>query len=217
MITIGVLNSKGGVGKTTLTTALAVRAAQDFKQVAIVDLDPQLGAMRWYEFRTEAELGENPFVVAGDARVVDAVDSLERSDVDVAFFDGVPGALSRTAEAIEHVDFVVIPMKAADQDMASTEYTVAACLENEKPYLIVINEALPGNRPDKRAQEVKDTLASLDQPVSKQTVHRRVGYVDAVNLGKAASELRGQDVAAAEIDALYKEIMAKVKKIMRAA
>ena len=41
MYVIAVVNTKGGVGKTTLASALAVRAAKDSPRVAMVDLDPQ--------------------------------------------------------------------------------------------------------------------------------------------------------------------------------
>lgn len=45
MISIGVLNAKGGVGKTTFSTMLAIRAARDFARVGLVDLDPQQSAI----------------------------------------------------------------------------------------------------------------------------------------------------------------------------
>lgn len=45
---IGVLNTKGGTGKTTLVSScLAVRAARDAR-VAVVDLDPQGSFTDWH-------------------------------------------------------------------------------------------------------------------------------------------------------------------------
>ena len=51
MIAIAVVNTKGGVGKTTLTTALAVRAAQESERVAVVDFDPQGSLANWWDRR----------------------------------------------------------------------------------------------------------------------------------------------------------------------
>lgn len=43
MKTLVVASAKGGVGKTTLATALAVEAAQS-RRVAVIDLDSLVGA-----------------------------------------------------------------------------------------------------------------------------------------------------------------------------
>ena len=45
MIIIAVLNSKGGVGKTTIATNLAVRACLNFQRVALVDMDANKALM----------------------------------------------------------------------------------------------------------------------------------------------------------------------------
>src|SRR5262245_53667765 len=61
--------SKGGVGKTTLATALAVRAAQDYL-AALLDLDPQESTSAWWERRKagSAKLAENPKLFEGRRR-----------------------------------------------------------------------------------------------------------------------------------------------------
>ena len=50
MVVIGILNSKGGVGKSILTAALAVRASRD-GLVCVVDLDSQGSYWDWYSRR----------------------------------------------------------------------------------------------------------------------------------------------------------------------
>src|SRR5262245_9710492 len=42
---------KGGVGKSTLCSALAVRASKDSKRVALLDLDPQESLASWWTRR----------------------------------------------------------------------------------------------------------------------------------------------------------------------
>ena len=49
---------KGGTGKTTLSTSLAVMRARDGKDVLLIDTDRQSSALYWSQKRTEA--GHSP-------------------------------------------------------------------------------------------------------------------------------------------------------------
>ena len=49
MKVLSLISQKGGVGKTTLATALAVAATQDGKRVVMMDLDPQASATFWMD------------------------------------------------------------------------------------------------------------------------------------------------------------------------
>ncbi len=51
MKVLAILSQKGGVGKTTLATCLAVAAEQAGKEAAIIDLDPQATASFWKDVR----------------------------------------------------------------------------------------------------------------------------------------------------------------------
>ncbi len=75
MLVIGVLNSKGGVGKSTLTAAFAVRAARD-NTVCVVDLDSQGSYSDWYTRRGSPD---NPALLTGEDRASDAIEALRLS------------------------------------------------------------------------------------------------------------------------------------------
>ena len=62
MKVIAVVNSKGGTGKTTLASALSVRAAKESKRVAMVDLDPQRSLVAWWQRRGKSD---NPTIFEG--------------------------------------------------------------------------------------------------------------------------------------------------------
>jgi chromosome partitioning protein len=209
MLAIGVLNAKGGVGKTLITTMLAVRAAQDFARVALVDLDPQRGAERWRAHRDASTASDNPAVFTDGLLASDALDQLNRTGWDLALFDGAPGAMELTEDAIRTVDLVVCPLRAADQDLGSTEYLVSACLDFRKPLLLVINSANP--RGDKRADEVRSLLVRAGHHVAANNISQRVPYVDAMNVGKSAAELKAGIEARSEIESLYLEVMAAAR------
>lgn len=208
MIRVAVLNAKGGVGKTTIATALAVRAARDFRMVGLVDLDPQQGATRWHGHRRVGD-NESPQLFMGTDSAVDTAEALELAGHDVAIFDGAPGSLSQTEDAIQAATLVVIPLRAGDQDLASTEYVVSACRDFGVSYLLVINEASSSR--DKRAVEVLEGFKSIGEPICDTMLCRRVHYVDGINMGRSAAELRGGEKAAEEIDALWQDVMRRIR------
>jgi len=203
---IAVLSPKGGVGKTTLTANLAVLALKDFKHVAAIDLDPQLGLAHWSELRGH----EQPHITPADGDLVETVELLIEDGNQLILIDGVPGSLELTEEAIDVADLVVIPMLSSEQDVHAARYAVTLCKRLDTSYLIVVNVA---NAPkDVRADELRAALTQLKQPVAETIVRRRTIIVDAMNDGQAVCQLTTKRAVPAQLDfaSLYAEIMANV-------
>ena len=210
MIVIAIANSKGGVGKTTLTTALAVRAAQDSKRVCMVDLDPQCSLSEWWARRGKRD---NPTCFVGVDSAIEAVERAEMDGWDWCFLDGPPAFLETVKEMIEAADLSVIPVKSGLVDLLATQDAVALARDAGAAFLCVFNDVEPpraGGKPDRLAEKARSYLFSSDVPIADAQIAHRVSHVDGMNLGKSAAETKDK-IAAAEIDALWLEVKEKAK------
>lgn len=123
MLTILVINSKGGSGKTTLTTNLASYYASRKVRTAIMDYDPQGSSIQWLRVRPEdAEKihGANAAPAKG-AVPLRSLHAWVPVDTEVLVIDapaGVKGLLLQ--ELVRRSNFIVIPVAPSPIDIHAT-------------------------------------------------------------------------------------------------
>lgn len=212
MITIAVVNGKGGVGKSTLASALAVRASKESKRVAMVDLDPQRSLVEWWQRRGRTD---NPTIFENAASAVDAVEALQLDGWDWVFLDGPPAFISVMEDMIQAADFALVPVKPSMIDLLATQDVVNLSKEAGRRFLVVFNDVGPRERVIDGARAV---LANADIPIAGTQITHRVSHITGMTVGKSAAEVNGgRDTAAAqEIDNLWKEVKAAAIKAARA-
>jgi chromosome partitioning protein len=212
MRVIAVVSSKGGVGKTTLASALAVRAARESKRVAMVDLDPQRSLAAWWKRRGRSD---NPRIFTGAETATDAVEALELDGWDWVFIDTPPAFVATIQDAIERADLAVVPLRASALDLIASEDAVVMAREAGTPHLCVINDAEPRW---KTTLTARDSLLAAAVPVAKTIVTHRAAYLAALTSGKTGPELekpaKGQKTSASEdeISDLWNEVKAATRK-----
>jgi len=123
MLTILVINSKGGSGKTTLTTNLASYYASKKVKTALMDYDPQGSSMQWLRARpdqAEKIHGANAAPPKG-ATIQRSSQVWIPADTEVMIIDapaGVKGLLLQ--ELVRRTNFIVIPVAPSPIDIHST-------------------------------------------------------------------------------------------------
>jgi chromosome partitioning protein len=210
MRVIAVAATKGGVGKTTIASALAVRAAEDNKRVALLDLDPQESLASWWDRRKS----ENPKLFEVDA-TTEAIDLLTAEGWDFVFIDTPPAKIELVEGGIAVADLVLIPCRPSALDIEQADIAVELCEAHGKPYAFVLNHAAPAWKLTKSSIEF---LKFGGRTVLEPPLTFRQAYMAAMTVGKSGPEVEKDGAARAEIDALWTAVKALAsQKKVRAA
>src|SRR5215211_6492431 len=111
---ISVVSQKGGAGKTTIATNLAVLAERAGYPTVLFDLDPQATAAKWGDKRD----GTPPDVVAAQAgRLGRLLEEVRQQGAGLVIIDTAPTADNAALEATKVADLVLVPCQPSDFDL----------------------------------------------------------------------------------------------------
>lgn len=189
---------KGGCGKSTITTHLAVAAVQDGKRVAIVDLDPQATVAEWAD-----ERGEDPpdVVSSQPARLPKIIEAM-RGNYDLVLIDTPPTTGEADRVAIEIADLVLVPTRIQTSDIAAVLRSIDKASSQRKPTWVIFNDEAPSRRKSV-AEETRAVLAQRGIEVAPQVIHSRIIYGESQDAARTALEVEPSSTAANEMRALY--------------
>ena len=206
MSVISLVTQKGGCGKTTLATCLAVVAQQRGSKVVILDADPQGTASDWWESREEDTL--SLLEVKGE-EIDRAVQSAQSQGYDVILIDTPARTEPVNASAAQAADFCLIPCQPTLADMRAQSPTVQTVRRLEKRGAFVLTRCPPRGQ---RAKEAERGLLVFGLPVSPVTIVNRNDYPDAYGHSLGVTEYEPAGKAAQEITALWQWINRKMRK-----
>lgn len=156
-----VLNAKGGCGKSTLATNIAVFFARNGQQVCIADYDPQQSSLDWLAQRP-ADLP----AITGVRAFEDGVRNVSRS-TDILVIDA-PARVHGTElnELVRRAETIVVPVLPSSIDMKASQHFMTELLEIGKVSRRQARLALIANR----VREHTLIYEELDQYLSKLKV-----------------------------------------------
>ena len=202
---LAITNQKGGTGKSTLATNLAVCFARTGAEVLLVDADPQHSALDWRADRPDAV----PLIhVVGLP-----VDHLHRDIPPLAkkcavlLIDGGGRMTTAARAAVSVADFVLVPTLPSKPDLLSTQDFFTQVLEEVRTHKtvragIVLNRC-KSTVLSTRAEEQVRTLA---YPTFVTALHDYTAYGEAYALGLGVVEYAPASKAAKELVALFAEL-----------
>ncbi|MEQ1486776.1 AAA family ATPase [Methyloglobulus sp.] len=204
---VAIISQKGGVGKTTLATAIAVAAEADGKQAAIFDLDPQASASFWHDTRE----APTPAVAAiPSSRLQHLLQAAEESGCDLALIDAPPFAKDIAFEAAHHADFILIPTRPAVLDVMAMTKTLDLMKHYSKPSAVVLTFCPHAGR---ELSDTEHAIGELGATLCPVRIGNRIAFSRAQQTGLAAQEYEPDGKAAEEINSLYRYMCIQLKEV----
>jgi chromosome partitioning protein len=207
MRTIAFVTQKGGAGKSTLASSVAVTAAMAGERVFIIDLDPLQSLVKWSKLRETNDIAVD-HVPAG--KLQKALEALEKKGVTLAVIDA-PGEDSELlAAAIRAADLCIIPSRPNVFDLWASEVMRVKVKEAGKDYAFLLTQCPPAQQNSRVDQGAKalQAMGGLLAPL----VSARVDYQEAARLGLGVGEFHPSGVAAQEMRELWSCVKRRLKK-----
>ncbi len=192
MLAILVASSKGGCGKTTISTHLAAYFALAGKRTVLVDADPQRSSTRWCERRASLEHAALP--VNGCRR---GWQKLVPADSQRLIVDAPAGAMASDLEDfIAEVDAILVPVLPSVIDMDASIDFLASLKNSERVRRHKVAVGLVGNRSKPWTSASANALAQIETwPYPLVTSLRdSQAYGLLSGLGKSLFDYRSENV-----------------------
>ena len=208
-------NSKGGVGKSTLATHLAVWLFDQGFQTALLDTDKQRSSSQWIaevEPEISVRVADTPEVC-----LLNAQELITSHDFVVGDAPGGLEDLSRTLLIL--ADLAVFPISPSILDVRSVAGATA---------VLRYAQGINGGKPDGRlvlnkmktrdtiSHELRDNAPKLGLQVATNVIRDLQAYRDAAQQGTVVGRVgRKGAQAAADMDALFTELLGNTIAVKR--
>ena len=212
---ISFVNTKGGVGKSFLSTSLAVWLNDRGNRVTLVDSDDQKTSSRWLggvkhhniEIRTLNESSEEER--AEELRVT--INRL-RNEVDFVVIDTKGAAGLTTASAVLKSDIACVPLQASAADLWPIENALSTIRLSQETRsglpraFLILNQTEDS---DVGASQVRKLAEKFKVPMASTNIKRLRAYRNAPGMRISPTRLRDRrgGKAAERLEILFRELL----------
>ncbi len=204
---LALVTQKGGSGKSTIASSLAIAAHEAGERVFVIDMDPQASLVKWFKVRGGKDVAVES-VTPG--KLAPALKALDKAGVSLVIID-TPGTDSPAAEAAMKVaDLCIIPARPNVFDLWASEATRKALRALKREYVFLLNQCPPAQQ-SARVEEGAKALEAMGGLITPM-IASRVDYQEAARQGLGVTELHSSGMAADEMRKLWKSVKRRMAK-----
>ena len=207
---VGVIQVKGGVGRSTIATNLAAILSQD-QPTAIIDCDmPQGTSASWFALR-QSEVPTDNLVLATASSHVELIQRAKECARNCRYLiiDGPPRLAEMTRAIMILSDLSLIPLGASAAEIWSTS-DLLQTLAEARSYKTTIDARIVWTRFRGQTREAQDLKSAVHHELKLKELRSRLGYrvsySEALARGLSVDEWLDR-FAHAEVRALAEEVV----------
>ena len=202
----GVVNVKGGVGKSTLSVHLVTWLRGVGLETALIDADVQQSSSRWLQ-----EIDSSvPIARVSDPNDVRPTVKRLLKEVPGIVIDGPAGLSELSFRILMSCDTVLVPCGPSLLDLEASQLTISAvreaqeAREGNRPHAIMVaNRVQPHLRV---SQDMLETAKELGIPLAKTVIKLKQSYPDARSQGTTVFAMGYKTKEASEdLQSLFRE------------
>ncbi len=167
--TVAMVNTKGGVGKTTSAFMFALGLARLGLRVTLRDADPQGSATEWVDRAVSSG-----FVLPFSLELANKVSLARPCPSDWVVIDTPPGDSGVVSAAVAAADFIVIPTASGGMDAVRMWATLDATVGKDRA--VLVTRAAVGTN---ALESLLEVIEEEGVPVFDTLIRKREGLVQA--------------------------------------
>lgn len=195
---------KGGCGKSTLATQLAVYAEKCGEMTLILDLDPQGSIGAWQQRR----MTNAPMVAETEPdHLEEIIEGARKIGTSLVILDTPPHTNKIASVAMRLADLIICPSQSSMFDLASLRDTVNLLnMANAIDKAVGVVNFVPPHEAKQAYDEAVGPMSSFGLSVIPSYVTFRRAFPKSLQLGKGVVETEPKGKAAAEVMAVWGDL-----------
>ena len=181
-------NQKGGTGKTTLATNLAVLWSNSQYKVAVIDADSQKSLANWVEARKKY-YGENdigidvyPYHTHSLSEDIKKI----KKKYNFIIIDSPPSITYDTIQIVKNSDRVFVPVQPSPIDLLATIPFLNLVKQERKKAIVILNRVMPRAR---LTDAMVMRLRYAGAKIARSRISSKVIYAETYSVGRGVVDI----------------------------
>ena len=199
-------NQKGGTGKTTLATNLAVLWSNSQYKVAVIDADSQKSLAHWVEARKkyygENDIGIDVYPYHTHSLGED-IKKIKRK-YNFIIIDSPPSITYDTIQIVKNSDRVFVPVQPSPVDLLATIPFLNLVKQERKKAIVILNRVMPRAR---LTDAMVMRLRYAGAKIARSRISSKVIYAETYSIGRGVVDISVTTDVSKEIINVGNEIL----------